>query len=58
MYICMHVQIQLEEVNMSGLRPVKARDEPSVSFSRIRALTLHLLSWDTGLTDSVSWTGY
>lgn len=44
MYICMHVHIQLGEVNMSGLRPVKARDEPLVSFSRIRALTSHLLT--------------
>lgn len=64
MYNCMLVQIQLREVNMSGRRPVKARDEPSVSFSRIRALTLpHLtdripLSRDTGLTESASWTAY
>lgn len=64
MYICTHVHIQLGEVNTSGLRPVKARDEPLVSFSRIRALTSHLLtdrislSRDTGLIDSASWTGY
>lgn len=64
MYICMHVQIQMGEVNMSGLRLVKARDETLVSFSRNRALTLHLLtdrispSRDTGLTDSASWTAY